>query len=58
MKKLLLLSALFVSFGSFGQTAEEYFDSAYDKGVAKDFYGAISDFTKAIELLRNISLMT
>jgi len=34
MKKLLLLSALFVSFGSFGQTAEEYFDSAYDKGVA------------------------
>ena len=38
---------------SFGQTAAEYFDSGYDKAEAKDFYGAISDYTKAIELKPN-----
>ena len=31
------------------QTAEEYFYSAYEKHINGDYYGAISDFTKAIE---------
>ena len=34
-------------------TAEEYFYSAYDKANQKDYYGAISDYTKAIELNPN-----
>ena len=38
---------------SFGQTAEEYFNSGYDKAQAKDFYGAISDYNKAIEINPN-----
>ena len=50
MKNILLTLTLLVSFVSFGQTAEEYFNSGYDKAEAKDFYGAISDYTKAIEL--------
>ena len=49
MKKLLLL-LLFIPLVSFGQTATEYLDSGYDKAEAKDYYGAISDYTKAIEL--------
>ena len=35
------------------QTAEEYFYSAYDKGRLKDHYGAIADYTKAIEINPN-----
>jgi len=50
MKKILFTFALLVSFSSFGQTSKEYFDSGYDKVKADDFSGAISDFTKAIEL--------
>ena len=50
MKNILFTLALLVSFVSFGQTAEEYFDSGYDKAKAKDYYGAIADYTKAIEL--------
>ena len=50
MKKLLLLSALFVSFGSFGQTAEEYFSSALEKFKKEDLNGAIEDYSKVIEL--------
>ena len=49
MKKLILL-LLFIPLVSFGQTATEYFDSGYDKAEAKDYYGAISDYNKAIEL--------
>ncbi|MDB9712973.1 tetratricopeptide repeat protein, partial [Flavobacteriaceae bacterium] len=50
MKNIIYTIALVVSFSSFGQTAEEYFNSGYDKDEVKDFYGAISDYTKAIEL--------
>ena len=50
MKNLLYTLALLISFSSFGQTAKEYFNSGYDKAEAKDYYGAISDYTKAIEL--------
>ena len=53
MKKLLLTLALLISAVSFGQTAEEYFNSGFDKAEAKDYYGAISDFNKAIELKPN-----
>jgi len=35
------------------QTADEYFYSAYEKQNLKDYYGAISDYTKAIELNPN-----
>ena len=35
------------------KTAKEYFDSGYEKAKAQDYYGAISDFTKAIELNPN-----
>jgi len=68
MKNLLFTLALLISFGSFGQIATEsmleeyrtsyrkalrYFESGNDKFAAKDYYGAISDFTKAIELNPN-----
>ena len=53
MKNLLLTLVLLVSFSSFGQTAEEYFSSGYYKAEAKDFYGAISDYNKAIEINPN-----
>ena len=50
MKNILFTLALLVSFSSFGQTAEEYFYRAYNKYKNVDYYGAISDYTKAIEL--------
>ena len=53
MKNILYILALLVCFSSFGQTAKEYFDSGFDKADAKDYYGAISDYNKAIELNPN-----
>ena len=53
MKNLLFIFTLLVSFVSFGQTAAEYYSSGNDKAEAKDFYGAISDYNKAIELNPN-----
>ena len=50
MKNILFTLALLISFSSFGQTAEEYFKSGLYKAYAKDYYGAIADYTKAIEL--------
>ena len=32
------------------ESAEFYFDRAYSKGEKGDYYGAISDYTKAIEI--------
>ena len=52
MKKLLLL-LLFIPLVSFGQTAEEYYQSGYDKDEAGDYNGAIADYTKVIELNPN-----
>ena len=49
MKKLLLV-LLFVPLVCFGQTAEVYYNSGVSKGNLKDYYGAIADYTKAIEL--------
>ena len=56
MKKILFTLALLISFSSFGQTAQEYLNSGYDKAEAKDDYGAIADYTKAIELDPNYTL--
>ena len=53
MKNILHILALLISFSSFGQTADEYFNSGYYKDEAKDYYGAISDYTKAIEVIPN-----
>ena len=53
MKNILFTLALLISFSSFGQTAEEYFNSAIDKVQAKDYYGALADYTKAIEINPN-----
>ena len=56
MKKFLLALILFFSFDVFSQTAEEYFQRAYDKDQNGDYYGAISDLNKAIELNPNDAL--
>ena len=50
MKNLLFTLALLISFVSFGQTADEYFDFGDNKQLNGDHKGAIADFTKAIEL--------
>ena len=49
MIKLLLL-LLFIPLMSFGQTSDEYYKMGYEKDFAKDYSGAISDFTKSLEL--------
>tara|TARA_B100000427_G_C15194999_1_gene457700 strand:+ start:38 stop:325 length:288 start_codon:yes stop_codon:yes gene_type:complete len=51
----ILLILLFISFNSFGQTAEEYFNRGNAK-VGLDNYGAIADYTKAIELDPNYAV--
>ena len=56
MKNILFTLALLISFSSFGQTAEDYFQSGYDKNENGDYYGAISDYTKAIELNPNLGI--
>jgi len=38
------------SYSSFGQSAEEYFDSGNQKFESKNYSGAIADISKAIEL--------
>ena len=50
MKNILFTLALLISFNSFGQTAKEYFDNGIEKIINEDYYGAIADFTKAIEI--------
>tara|TARA_B100000780_G_C21069733_1_gene430387 strand:- start:1043 stop:1231 length:189 start_codon:yes stop_codon:yes gene_type:complete len=52
MKKLLLV-LLFVPLISFGQTAESYNDRGDAKYNLKDYYGAIADYNKAIEINPN-----
>ena len=49
MKKLILV-LLFVPLVCFGQTAEVYYNSGVSKVDLKDYYGAIADYSKAIEL--------
>ena len=49
MKKLILL-LLFSPLVSFGQTAQEYYDKGKSYFDLKQYYNAISDFDKSIEL--------
>ena len=50
MKKLLFIVLVFISSFSYCQTAEEYFNKAFNKAELKDFQGAIADYNKAIEI--------
>ena len=52
MKKLFIV-LLFIPFVSFGQTVADYVKSGFAKFELKDYYGAISDYTKSIELNPN-----
>src|ERR1019366_5533601 len=53
MKHLLFIIISLLSFGLWGQTAEEDFHKYWDMGIAKysskDYKGAIDDFNKVIE---------
>ena len=55
MKKLLLITILFVASLSYCQTAEDYFKRGISKDSLKDRRGAIEDYTKGIELNPNFS---
>src|SRR5262245_27364222 len=53
MKKSFLFLFLFLTFSAFAQapnTAEYFFKSGLERGAASDFDGAITDFTRVIEL--------
>lgn len=54
MKKLVLL--LFIPFVCLGQTANEYFATGTEKMNGNDYYRAISNFSKAIELWESEAL--
>jgi tetratricopeptide (TPR) repeat protein len=47
---ILFCLAIFLPAAMAGNDAKFYFDSGCKKGIAKDFDGAIADFTKAIKL--------
>ena len=53
MKNILFSLALLVSFSSFGQTAEEYFERGFKKIQLSDDKGALEDLTKGIEIAPN-----
>ena len=56
MKNILFTLALLICFNSFGQTAAEYHLDGMKKVLNEDFYGAIADYTKAIEIDPNYDL--
>ena len=49
MKKLIFILLLIPLF-SISQTAEDFFNNGTEKANLKDYYGAIADYTKVIEL--------
>ena len=51
--KYLLSFILFCSIVTYGQTAEDYFKKGLSKSNLKDYKGAISEFSQAIELDSN-----
>ncbi len=51
MKNLLLISILFLSINLFSQTATEWHEKGDAKVEQNDYKGAISDYTKSIELV-------
>jgi tetratricopeptide (TPR) repeat protein len=50
---VLIAIAFLVSGLAYGQTADEYFNRAFDKANLEDDRGAIDDYSKAIELNPN-----
>ena len=55
MKRIIFLF-IFFSNGAYSQTAEAYFDNGWTKYNNGDYDGAISDYTKAIELNPNYEM--
>ena len=55
MRNFLIL-LLFIPLVFFGQTVEEYLQSGDAKAFAKDYKGAINDYTEAIELNPNYAV--
>ncbi len=51
MKNLLLISILFLSINLFSQTAKDWYEKGNAKVEQNDYKGAISDYTKSIELV-------
>jgi len=49
----LIIFCLFITTLAYAQTAEDYFNSGFDKYNQQDYKGAIQDYTKAIELNPN-----
>ena len=49
MKNLLII-LMFVPLASFGQSEVNFVESGNKKSSLEDYYGAIADFTKAIEI--------
>ena len=51
MKKIIIcLLFISISFFAISQTAEYYYNKGLAKYKLQDYYGAIADYTKAIEL--------
>ena len=50
MKRLLILFIFFFSYTTYSQTAEEYYIKGVEKAGNGDYEGAITDWTKAIEI--------
>ncbi|WP_281232146.1 tetratricopeptide repeat protein [Flavobacterium gelatinilyticum] len=48
MKNLLVISFIMISFSSWSQSAEVFFNKAFNKAAAGNYKGAIADYTKAI----------
>ena len=57
MKNLILISILFFSINLFSQTSEEWNVKGDAKVEQNDYKGAISDYTKSIEIDSNNSLV-
>ncbi len=52
LKTFVVSAVIFLGFSlnSYSQTAEEYYNRAYEKDKLQDYRGAVADYSKAIEL--------
>ena len=52
LKTFVVTAVIFLGFSlnSYSQTAEEYYNRAYEKNKLQDYRGAIADYSKAIDL--------
>ena len=55
MRILLILFIFLFNYTTYNQTAKEYYNSGLKKHQNGDYYGAISEYTKSIELDPNFS---